>query len=135
MNLIREYTYKECVIVLLCIVMFGNFADGAVLCFGSDGHVSVELTSDCCDESMGIPVQGSLDSCGDCMDIPLSGNCAIKQLRSSVTKKSSPLKIQAKAIMPVSTNKNVSTSKERIAGFGNYVSDALTSIGTTVLII
>jgi hypothetical protein len=144
----RKQIYKKCIVVLICLLIVGNSAHGAVLCFGSDGHVSIELkATDCCDEYPGIAVQASLDvciganysesvnSCGDCIDIPLSGNCATKQITSFVMKKFSPLKILPEAIISVSTNNSVSTNKERIAKFANPLSDTLTSIRTTVLII
>ncbi len=140
--------YKKCVVVLVCLLIVGNSAHGVVLCFGSEGHVSIELKpTDCCDEYPSIAVQASPDvcisakdsesvnSCGNCIDIPLSGNCVTKRITSFVTKKSSPLKILPEAIISVSTNNSVSADKERIAKFVNPVSDTLTSIRTTVLII
>ncbi len=134
--------------MLLCFSMFDSLACGAVLCFGSDGHVSVEFKSTSrCDESQGIPVQSSPNSCsnvsyseilnsgGDCTDIPLSSNCVTKRTTSFVKKKSSPLKILPKAIASISISDTVSTNKERVAKPGNYVSDTLTFIRTTILII
>ena len=147
-KLVSKRAYKKCVIMLICLLMFGSLACGAVLCFGSDGHVSIEFKlTDCCGESGVLPVQTSSDSCtnveysegmysgGDCIDVPLSGNCVTKRFTSFATKKSSPLKILPKTIFSMSTNDIVSTNKERVAKFGNYVSDTLTSICTTVLII
>ena len=147
-KLVRKQIYKKCVIMLICLSMFGRLACGAVLCFGSDGHVSIEFKpTGCCDESRGIPVQASPNSCsgvsyseivnsgGDCTDIPLSSSCVTKWNTSFVTKKSSPLKILPKTIVSVSISDTVSANKERVAKPGNYVSNTLTSIRTTVLII
>ena len=148
MKLARKQIYKRCVIVLICLLMFGSLACGAVLCFGSDGHVSIKLKpTDHCDEYPGIPVQASpnsctnanysesMNSCGKCIDIPLPSNCVTKRITYFVTKKSSPLKILPETIISVSTNNNVSTNKERIAKLVNPVSDTLISIATTILII
>lgn len=147
-KLARKQIYKKCVIMLICLPIFGSLARGAVLCFGSDGHVSIEFKrTGRCDESQGIPVQASSNSCtnanysesmhsgGNYTDIPLSSNCVTKRITSFVTEKSSPLKILPKIIISVSTNDTISTNKERVAKSGNYVSDTLTSIRTTVLII
>ena len=144
----KKQIYKKCFVVLICLPMFGSLACGTVLCFGSDGHVSVEFKpTGCCDEPQGIPVQTSPYSCtyasyseimnsgGDCTDIPLSSNCVTKRTTSFVTKKSSPRKILPKTIFSVSISDTVSTNKERVAKPGNYFSDALTSIRTTILII
>ena len=71
-KLARKQIYKECVLVLTCLLMFGSLACGAVLCFDSEGRVSIKLKStDCCDEYLGIPVQASPNSCDNCIDIPI----------------------------------------------------------------
>jgi len=81
--------YKKCLVVLICLLVFGNLARGAVLCFGSDECVLIELRpADCCHEFCGVPVQPSPDSCGQCVDIPIyTGlekiNRVTKQLNSS----------------------------------------------------
>ena len=68
----RKKIYKECVIVLICLLMFGSLTCGAMLCFGSAGRVSIEIKpTDCCDEYLGIPVQASPNSCDKCIDIPI----------------------------------------------------------------
>ncbi len=148
MKLARKQIYKQCVIMLICLPMFGSIACGAVLCFSSGGRVSIEFKpTGRCDEPQGIPVQAFPNSCtntnysenmnsgGDCTDIPLSSNCVTKRITSFTTKKSSPLKISSKAIFSVSTNDTVSTNKEHVAKPENYVCDALSSICTTILII
>ncbi len=89
MKLARKKIYKECVIVLICLLMFGSVACGAVLCFGSEGRVSIKLKpTDRCDEYLGIPVQASPNSCVKCIDIPIYIGLAkiarvSKQLNSS----------------------------------------------------
>ncbi len=71
-KLAKKKIYKECVIVLICLLMFGSVACGAVLCFGSDECVSIELRPpDCCDDCLDVPVQPSPNSCDECIDIPI----------------------------------------------------------------
>lgn len=144
----RKQIYKKSLIVLICLLMFGNLAHGVMLCFGSEGHVSIEIKSiDCCDEYLGVPVQAAAESCGnssysegedpcgDCIDIPLPGSCITKRPTFFVTKKSSPLEILPGTIISVLASNSLSTSKDRIARLGNDVSDTLISIRTTVLIV
>lgn len=143
----RKQIYKKSLIVLICLLMFGNLAHGVVLCFGSEGHISIEIKSaDCCDEFPGIPIQASAypygnssyseseDPCGDCIDIPLPGSCITKRPTSFVTKKSSPLEILPATIISALANNSVSTNKECVK-FVNHLNDTLTSIRTTVLIV
>ena len=42
MKLAWKQIYKKYFAVLICLLMFGNLAHGAVLCFGSDGHIEIE---------------------------------------------------------------------------------------------
>lgn len=135
--------HKNCIIVLICLVMFGNLAHGAVICIGSNGHISLELThADCCDDSPAIPLSCSIDnqsettdSCGDCIDIPIPGSCDAKRITSFVTKDSRHINFLPKTIISVCTNNTVRTDKERIAILANHISDTLMSISTTVLIV
>ncbi len=72
LNRTRKQIYKKCFIVLICLLIVGSLAHGAVLCFGLEGRVSIEIKStDCCDEYLGIPVQASPNSCDKCIDIPI----------------------------------------------------------------
>ena len=146
-KLARKQIYKKCLVVLICLLIVGNSAHGTVLCFGVDGHIEIESAfhERCDDVAHSQPAdqnQLSYQSdhvkdrhCEPCVDIPLTGNCITKRPTSFVTKKSSPLKILPETIVSVSTNNSVSTYKELIAKLGNPVSDILTSIRTTVLII
>ncbi len=69
-KLAKKPMYKKCIVVLIWLLLFGNLARGAVLCFGSDECVSIELTpTDCCDEFHGVPVQPSPNSCGECIAV------------------------------------------------------------------
>ena len=139
---------KKCIVVLICLLMFGNLTHGAILCFGEDGHVSLEISStNCCDEYQAISVQTpqnscsidnhskNIDSCGDCVDIPIPGNCPSKQLASIVTKDYSHLKILQKTIISISNIDSISNNKEPVAILVNHLSDTIISISTTVLIV
>ena len=146
-NRAGKQIYKKWFVVVMCLLMGGNSAHGVVLCFGVDGHIEVESAfhERCDDPAHSRPTdqnQLSYQSdhtkdrhCEPCVDIPISGNCVTKRITSFVMKKSSPLKILSETIISVSTNDTVSTNKERVAKSGNRVSDTLTSIRTTVLII
>ncbi len=71
-KLAGKQIYKKCVIMLICLSMFGSLACGAVLCFGPDECISIELRPTyCCDEFYEVPVQPSPNSCGECIDIPI----------------------------------------------------------------
>ena len=72
MKIAGKQIYKKCFVVLISLLLFGNLARGAVLCLGSEGHVSVEFKpADCCDEFHGFPVQPLPNSCDKCIDIPI----------------------------------------------------------------
>jgi len=85
----RKQIYKKCFVVLICLLVFGNLAHRAVLCFGPDEGVSIELRpADFCDDCLCVPVQPSPKSCGQCIDIPIyTGlekiNRVAKQLNST----------------------------------------------------
>lgn len=146
--MLRKHTRNKFIIVLICLVMFGNLTHGLVLCFGSHGHVALEYNStDCCGECSDISVDASQNSCsignysknshscGNCIDIALPGSCDAKQLMSFVAKNSSNLKVLRENIISAYTNNSLSTNKERFVKLENPVSDTLISISTTVLIV
>ncbi len=80
----RKQIYKKCFVVLICLLMFGNLAHGAVLCFGSDGQIEIEspFHERCDDPAHSQPTdqkQISYQSdhikdkhCEPCVDIPIS---------------------------------------------------------------
>ena len=97
MKLARKQIYKECVIVLICLLIVGNLAHGTVLCFGADGHIELESAFhercdnpvDCCAldknqlSSEAVHVKGK--HCEPCVDVPISTglaniSCTPKQL-------------------------------------------------------
>ena len=89
MKITKKQIHKKCLVVLICLLVFGNLAHSAMLCSGSDEGVSIELRSaDYCDACFCVPVQPSPNSCGECIDIPIYiGSAKItrvsKQLNSS----------------------------------------------------
>lgn len=137
--------HKKCILVLTCLLMFGNLAHRAVLCFGADGHIEIESVfhEQCGNHARFHPADQKRSEhmhikdkhCELCVDIPLSDNYITKQSTSFGTKKSSSLKTLPRTIISVFTSDNVSTNNKRLAKLGNLVSDALLSISTVVLIV
>ncbi len=81
---VRKQIYKKCFVVLICLLMFGNLADGAVVCLGPDGRIEVKSAfhERCDDPAHSQPTdqkQLSYQSdhikdknCEPCVDIPIS---------------------------------------------------------------
>ena len=81
---VRKQIYKECVIVLICLLIVGNSAHGVVLCFGVDGHIEIESAfhERCDDPAHSQPTDQKQLSyrsghvkdkhCEPCVDIPIS---------------------------------------------------------------
>ena len=76
----RKQIYKKYFVVLICLLMFGNLAHGAVLCFGSDGQIEIESAfHERCDDSAHpqLTNQEQLSyhiedkNCEPCVDIPI----------------------------------------------------------------
>ncbi len=99
-KLARKQIYKKCVIVLICLLMFGSLAYQAVLCFGSDGQIEIESAfHERCDglvhsqptekKQLSYQVDHVEDKhCEPCVDIPISISLAkisrvSKQLNST----------------------------------------------------
>ena len=80
---VQKQRYK-CVAVLVCLLMVGNSLHGAVLCFGTDGHVEIEPTfHERCNDSAHSQHTGQEqpsyqvdhienEHCGPCLDISIS---------------------------------------------------------------
>ena len=89
MKIARKQIYEKCLVVLICLLMFSSVACGAVLCFGPDKYVSIELRpADCSDKCLCVPFQPAPNPCGQCIDIPIHTgldkiNRVAKQLNSS----------------------------------------------------
>jgi len=94
--------YKNCFVVLICLLIAGNSAHGAVLCFGADGHIEVEsVFHQRCDDAVhSQPTEEQQLSyrpdhvkdkhCEPCVDVPISIGLAeishvSKQLNSALT--------------------------------------------------
>ena len=145
MKIAKKQMYKKCIVVFICLLIVGNSAQGVVLCFGEDGHVSLEIAFvDCCDECSTASGQASPDlytnyvastnSCGNCIDIPLLANDVTPRL-TPVPKKTSTLKVLSNTNISLFNIDSVSTHVEFTAKLGNIVNYTLASICTTVLII
>ncbi len=81
---VKKQTYKQCVVVLICLLIVGNLAQGVVLCFGSDGHVEFESAfHERCDghahsqstDQKQLSYQsdhGENSHCEPCIDVPIT---------------------------------------------------------------
>ncbi len=90
---------KKCMVVLICLLIIGNLAQGTVLCFGADGHVEIEpafhnhcdhpVHSDASDQNEHSDEVGHEKGkhCEPCVDIPISIGLA---KISSTPKQSNP---------------------------------------------
>ena len=96
---IRKQRFK-CLAALVCLLMAGNSVHGAVLCFGTDGHVEIEPTFH---ERCSAPAHSlhteqqplsyqvnheESEHCRPCVDIPISATSVkitrtLKQLNSA----------------------------------------------------
>ncbi len=75
---------KKCMVVLICLLIIGNLAQGTVLCFGADGHVELEpafhkhcdhpVHSHASDQNQHSHEAGheKCKHCEPCVDIPIS---------------------------------------------------------------
>ncbi len=71
MKIAGKQIYKKCLVVLICLLVFGNLAHSA-LCSGSDKYVSIELRpADCSDKCFCVPFQPAPNPCRQCIDIPI----------------------------------------------------------------
>jgi hypothetical protein len=71
-------------VLLICLLIIGNLAQGTVLCFGADGHVEIESAfHERCTTPTHAPhaepqqlsrwvAHEKGDHCGPCIDIPIS---------------------------------------------------------------
>ena len=72
MKITKKQIYKKCLVVLICLLVFGNLAHRAVLCFGSDECGSIKLRSvDCCEDCFCVPIQPAPNPCVQCISIPI----------------------------------------------------------------
>jgi hypothetical protein len=147
--LAKKKVYREFVLVLVCLFVAGSLAPGTLLCFGADGHISVEFASaDCCGEYSDASSQisrdlhldtdpsiAAADSCGDCVDIPF-WSYYFAQRPNSKPKVTLVLTILPKVIISASDCiHSMGTNEGFITERRNAVNHTLASIRTTVLII
>ncbi len=73
MKLTYRKTYNQCICVLMCLLLMGSGAEGAVLCIGADGHIDLEPAFDgVCDDTVYFQ---SNEHCQSCLDIPVFAGC------------------------------------------------------------
>ena len=78
-----QQIYKNCFVVLICLLIAGNSIHGVVLCFGSDGHIEIESAfhERCDDHAHSQPTDTKQLSyrsdhvkdrhCEPCVDVPI----------------------------------------------------------------
>jgi hypothetical protein len=101
-KLTGKKVYKKCTVVLICLLVICNLAQGLVLCLGADGHIEIESAfhqrcngpahSDASDKNQLCCRADNEDCkhCGPCIDVPISFGFAKisrtpKQLNSTVS--------------------------------------------------
>jgi len=84
LKLAKKQTYKKCIVVLICLLIAGNFTHGTVLCFGADGHIELESAfHERCDhpvhsyasEQNQLSYEAEHEKgkhCEPCVDVPIS---------------------------------------------------------------
>jgi hypothetical protein len=98
-KLAKKQVYRKCIVLLICLVVVGNLAQGTVLCFGADGHIELEPAfHEHCDHPVHSRAsdqnQPSYETghekgehCKPCVDVPISFGLA---KISPVTKQLNP---------------------------------------------
>jgi hypothetical protein len=83
-KLTGKKVYKKCAVLLICLLVICNLAQGVVLCLGADGHIEIESAfhkrcagpahSDASDnnQSFGQTDNEDCKHCGPCIDVPIS---------------------------------------------------------------
>lgn len=101
-KLIRNKVYKKCAVLLICLLVICNLAQGVVLCLGADGHIEIESAfhqrcagkshTDASDKNQLFCQADNEDCkhCEPCIDVPISFGLAKisrvpKQLNSTVS--------------------------------------------------
>lgn len=93
LKFIKNPVFKRYLCVLVCFLIAGNVSQGVVVCFGDDGHVSVEVAfhEDHCGGHAGHSgpkqltlkhIHGQDEDCHPCVDVPIPVDAA-KNLRFS----------------------------------------------------
>jgi len=132
-KLAKKPMYKKCIVVLIWLLLFGNLARGAVLCFGSDECVSIELRPpDCCDECLDVPVQPSPNSCDECIDIPIY--IGLAKITRVSKRLNSTLRVST-TIVPAITVDRDSSEYQLGSELFTIVNPSLTSLRTIILLI
>ena len=133
-KLAKKQVYRKCIVLLICLVIIGNLAQGTVLCFGADGHIELESAfHEHCDHPVHSHTsdqnQPSCETghekgehCKPCVDVPISFGLA---KISPVTKKLNPTYLVPAA--------NVIVLTENL-DFSAYNSISNTSVDTSYFI-
>jgi hypothetical protein len=125
-KLTKKQMYRKCVVLLVCLVVVVNSAQGTVLCFGADGHVELESAfHEHCDHSVHSHTsdrnQLSYETshergehCRPCVDVPISFGLA----------KISPVTKQLNPAFPVPAANVIVLADNIGSSENNYISNA-----------
>jgi hypothetical protein len=108
----RNLRASICLLLALlnALVVFTGTAGAEVLCFGSDGHITIEnpdARAKCCGEKapMGGPGTAELSDGPLCVDVPIFADTVTSQARASIDLKPAmsviPLALANMALTPV----------------------------------
>jgi hypothetical protein len=104
--------------LLMVFLLLPGHAFGAVLCFGADGHISLEASQNGrCGTEKGprplrsqehtVSIAASADHCGPCVDVPLltsdSNKESLRDVRNILPKFAAPVLMLVAFVVPVST--------------------------------
>jgi hypothetical protein len=81
-KILHHKTVAAAFMLLLCLITSFAGAVGTHLCFGEDGHVTVELVDACTVSGLGAQHAGMEDdACGPCQDVTFSSDAHISSSR------------------------------------------------------
>lgn len=76
--MVKKLRMKELSTALMLILFLGVSifsVEGAILCFGKDGHIAIEFVNTCNGSDSGSQLAGAeTDACGPCMDVQFLGS-------------------------------------------------------------
>ncbi len=135
--------YKKFIVLLICLFVVGNSAQGVVLCVGADGHIEIESAfHECCDDLVRFQLternrfSSQVDHekgehCGPCIDIPISIGMAT--IFRTPEKLNSTFEVPATNVIVVSDEVNFSAYNSTSNTFA--ATSYFTPLSTVILLV